>query len=87
MATTTVEETERQKLENFQVLRSMIPLHVPSVTLQRNRLDSSIINKLMFLKRNRKHVDRFGHNVQITKSEIRSHVNKKITVYEKKMMR
>ncbi|CAB4415522.1 unnamed protein product [Rhizophagus irregularis] len=30
------------------------------VTPQRNRLDSSIINKIMFLKRNRKHVDIFG---------------------------
>ena len=30
------------------------------VTPQRTRLDSSIINKIMFLKRNREHVDIFG---------------------------
>ncbi len=30
------------------------------VTPQRTRLDSSIINKIMFLKRNRNHVNIFG---------------------------
>ena len=33
------------------------------VTPQRTRLDSSIINKIMFLKKNRNHVDIFGVKV------------------------